>query len=1198
VRSTTVQTALEANLAAIAHSNNDIAQRIRNASPASGLTFTETPQDVPAGVLDGRHLCSRHRPRDEANQLTESVDLVRNAVVAVLGFGMGYHVQALAQRMGKAGIIVVYEPDVSIIRSVLERVDHSSWINACNLVWVADASDRGALAQKLTGVESVLAQGMTFVTHPASRDRLGERAAEFSRMFSDMMNSAKTSLLTTLVRASDTVRNLVLNLDHYVSGEGMAPLKDCAAGYPAVVVSAGPSLRKNMHLLAQPGVRDRCVIIAVQTVLKPLLHAGIKPHFVTALDYHEISRRFYDGLTAEDVRGVTLVADPKVHPVVVDSFPGVVRCCQSRLLDHLLGELSRDMGQLPSGSTVAHLAMYVADYLGCNPIALIGQDLGFTDGLYYGPGTAIDDVWAPELGPFNTIEMMQWQRIVRHRQHLHKRLDVHGRTIYADSQMTTYLQQFERDFHAYAARDVQIIDATEGGIGKQHVKMSPLCEVLERHATRELPDALMASTADLTRQDAAERTNAAGQRVRSMRRQVSELHELARRTQRLIDRMLADQADAKKMQQHFAKLKQFRKRVADRQEAFSLLEFLNQLGSFNRNKADRELHMRRDLDAMQRQQLELQRDRNNVVWISDAANVMAGHLQSAEKLLAGEPVPTVRTPISLQMESRQHNTTTRVAALIPVDLHRNGCGLLRSLAMQVNGRSLLQATLERLCASTTLERIILIASSDADIERLLDRRALTLPIEIEPCHGQSPFGSQQRAIAAARAFSQSSWRGGIGGMSVYDELLCPDDMFRIMEQRGLTAGVLVGPDWPLVDVSSETGIDAIVERHCTQPERHRLVLTPSPPGLGACLVSATLMKRLATGSRLATIGAQLVYQPHNPQPDPVGLDTTVQVDHRVGHSLIRAAADEPSVCDAITHLLANSTSSALTIEQLETWLREHPRRLPAHVIMELTTARSSSGLFSKRLHAVAGNHQRGEIDPALAKRVFDELGTLPGSVVTFAGVGDPLLHQAFDQLVQQAKQAGVHAVHVRTELRCDRDGLESLLVNGVDVISVDLHADSPATYQRMMGDDRFGEVLKNIEYLINHRKRLSDHSPVEALAVPWIMPRLQRCDATYADLESFYDRWQHVLGAAIIEGGPGGSIEGDSIEPAVMPAKVVQRELSRRMLVLSDGTVPVSECDDDAGMAGNIAEQSLESLWQHLRSMRNTSSKPVRVCFA
>ena len=137
------------------------------------------------------------------------------------------------------------------------------------------------------------------------------------------------------------------------------------------------------------------------------------------------------------------------------------------------------MGEVKAGATVAHLAFYVALHMGCSPVALIGQDLGFPDGLYYAPGTAIHEVWAPEINPFNTIEMMEWQRIVRHRTHLSKRRDVNGRSIYTDLQMQTYLQQFERDFAAAQQDGVEIIDATEGGVAKQHTTVRSLAETLD-----------------------------------------------------------------------------------------------------------------------------------------------------------------------------------------------------------------------------------------------------------------------------------------------------------------------------------------------------------------------------------------------------------------------------------------------------------------------------------------------------------------------------------------------------------------------------------------------------------------------------------------------------------------------------------------------------------------------------------------------
>ena len=323
------ESALAANLASLGGLNADLAEKLAGAEPACEVTFADTAQGVPMAMVGGTALCSRHRPLDEADRLIESIDLVEHAVVVVFGFGLGYHVQRLAERLNKAGLIVVFEPDVALLRTVLSAVDHSRWLRKALVVWITDPTDRGALAQKLKGTESILAQGVAFLEHPASRSRLAEQSRQFATMFKDFVSSAKTTLITTLMRSVDTVRNLLLNLDHYAVGPGIVELRDATQGYPAVVVSAGPSLRRNVHLLAQPGVRDRCVIVAVQTTLKPLLAAGVAPPFVTALAYHEISRRFYEQLGDHDLTGVPLIADPKAHPVILDAYPGPVRCCQA-----------------------------------------------------------------------------------------------------------------------------------------------------------------------------------------------------------------------------------------------------------------------------------------------------------------------------------------------------------------------------------------------------------------------------------------------------------------------------------------------------------------------------------------------------------------------------------------------------------------------------------------------------------------------------------------------------------------------------------------------------------------------------------------------------------------------------------------------------------------------------------------------------
>ena len=126
---------------------------------------------------------------------------------------------------------------------------------------------------------------------------------------------------------------------------------------------------------------------------------------------------------------------------------------------------------------------------------------------------------------------------------------------------------------------------------------------------------------------------------------------------------------------------------------------------------------------------------------------------------------------------------SRIAALIPVDPDRNGLGLRRSLAVEFCGRTILQATLERVGRSRRLDSIVLLGNEDAELDGLIDRERIGLPLFIERCTG-SPFGPEQEAVAAARMWAQSCWRGGIAGMSIYDEILCPQTMHCAMERHG------------------------------------------------------------------------------------------------------------------------------------------------------------------------------------------------------------------------------------------------------------------------------------------------------------------------------------------------------------------------------------------------------------------------------
>ena len=229
-----------------------------------------------------------------------------------------------------------------------------------------------------------------------------------------------------------------------------------------------------------------------------------------------------------------LVAEPKANAAITTTFPGEILHPTETQLDELLGsKLARDMGTIQAGATVAHLNYYLAKYLGCTNIILIGQDLGFTDGQYYSAGAAIHQVWAGELSEHRTLEMFEWERIARMKSLLRLKRDIHDRPIFTDEQMSTYIAQFETDFHGARDEGIRIINATEGGVHIEGTEVLTLKSALEKCLDSQsisLPETQHLHITD------TDHHNKVTARIRSVLSQLSTIERNSRRTAELIEK--------------------------------------------------------------------------------------------------------------------------------------------------------------------------------------------------------------------------------------------------------------------------------------------------------------------------------------------------------------------------------------------------------------------------------------------------------------------------------------------------------------------------------------------------------------------------------------------------------------------------------------------------------------------------------------
>jgi len=623
VSSTTLQQRWRRNLSALQEVAPELAGRLAAVedgaklaleTPAGGLPTARVACDDGGEIL----LASERDPVLEGRRWLagqEGLNADTHAVV-VVGCGLGYHVaELLAGRKG--GLVVVLEPALATMAAALRCQDFSTALRLRRLVLIA-ATDRAGLHAALARHSVELMLGTQLTQHPPSGRANRRGCLRMQREFTEYLHFVRSAVGTSLQISAVTCDNILANLPGYIGVPGVGELKGAFAGRPAVCVAAGPSLRKVLGLLGR--VKGKMPIIAVQTVLRTLLAAGVRPDFVTSLDYSPLSRRFYEGLGEMD--DVTLIADPKVNPVAPDSFPGPVRMFYNSFADAVLDEMPNEHDSLPAGATVAHLNLYVAQYLGCDPIILTGQDLGFGGNVYYTPGVPIHTAWSPELNRFCSMEMMEWQRIVRFREHLRKVPGAGGTEIYTDAQMFTYLQQFERDV---AAADQQIINASEGGARIAGTIETPFAELVDRFADL---DADLTIPSPRPHGDAAARAQTAVECLTNRLAELDRMEEVCRRVLGPLREMTGAFDDPKRFNRLHGKMDPWRRKIDSVGRAYSLVADVTRVAELKRMQMDL-ARARRDMDEITERREQLARDIQYVTMLSRGIDTLRGSLRGA-----------------------------------------------------------------------------------------------------------------------------------------------------------------------------------------------------------------------------------------------------------------------------------------------------------------------------------------------------------------------------------------------------------------------------------------------------------------------------------------------------------------------------------------------------------------------------------------
>lgn len=412
-------------------------------------------------------LHSEFDPIEEARIMTGQSDFTRCTSIFVLGLGLGYHLQELIKIIPTYTIIYVLEPELEMYKAAMNSVDFSLLVETKRIrfLWGSIQAMKLQLNRLWSDITLMarLSNVGFYIFPPFQRMEPGF-VKQASEMVIGLIKTNRKSLGIDVNIPILGLKNMLMNMQEVASSITVNGLKDKFKGMPAIIVSAGPSLEKNYHLLRE--AKGKFTILAVDAIFKKLLDAEIVPDAVVVLDRSPvIYERFFQDIEVIP-NSVLLIAEAVADPRIVRRFPqrSIIPLSRDDLFQIELGTYLGTTGTIQTGLSVAHLAFTFAQLCGMEPLIFIGQDLAFgNDGHTHSPGTPYEN---------DVIEYHSNPDI--------KYVDgYYGGVVPTREDFFIYREWFEIKI---AESKGQFINATEGGADIKGTLKLPFHEVIKQFA--------------------------------------------------------------------------------------------------------------------------------------------------------------------------------------------------------------------------------------------------------------------------------------------------------------------------------------------------------------------------------------------------------------------------------------------------------------------------------------------------------------------------------------------------------------------------------------------------------------------------------------------------------------------------------------------------------------------------------------------
>lgn len=358
----------------------------------------------------------------------------------VYGLGLGYHIQALLD-IDETIKVTILESDVNVLRLAKQYgvINEENFRKRVRIILDADFQYLSALSHSLQEKQKfvVYYPSLFMIKNEFYRQQLEEYFISYS--------SAKTQEIRL-------IGNFFKNGKFF--RHEVTELSDNFKNKIAYIIAAGPSLDKNIQELKR--VKDNGIIIATGTVLKKMLHCGIKPNYVIITDGGEFTHNQTKDIGDCDF---DLIFLSTVYYKIPEEYPGNKYVIfQKGVFKSELYAQELGLPLYDTGGSVTTTALEICIRFQCRKVVFVGLDLAYTNGVNHASDTS--DVRGGLSG--NVVVK-----------------DIYGKNIVSAKNLCIYRKWIEKRVKKDDAAKIEFIDATEGGALINGMKVQTLKKVIQ-----------------------------------------------------------------------------------------------------------------------------------------------------------------------------------------------------------------------------------------------------------------------------------------------------------------------------------------------------------------------------------------------------------------------------------------------------------------------------------------------------------------------------------------------------------------------------------------------------------------------------------------------------------------------------------------------------------------------------------------------